>query len=315
MVRITNCYEFTNQVIIFIRKFVFHSLSAPIIFIFFILFLFSCRPKEIDIDVSPPEPKLVVSSQIIPYQTMLVSLTKSFSALAEPTQNDTVTATFLEDVLVEDATVTVSYLGITDTLEMIAPGVYGSVTTLQEEYGTYTLNADDRKGMKITASSVLLPKVSFDTVYPILTKNSSDTIVEIEYSFSDIPLVDNWYVVNYYSKISTDTSRINLDINYFFGRGNNLLVEFDLLNDQTFSGEKYFSKKKLMIVRPTDTIAVTLSNISEGYFKFLNAYKKSSNLFNQLTGEPIDFPSNVQNGYGYFNTHYPDVRTFDLNTY
>ncbi len=43
--------------------------------------LFSCRPKDIDINVKPLDPKLVIFSQIVPDQLMLIMVTKSFSPL------------------------------------------------------------------------------------------------------------------------------------------------------------------------------------------------------------------------------------------
>jgi hypothetical protein len=45
--------------------------------------LFGCVPKPIDIDVKAADPKLVLASQVIPNQIMIVSLTRSFSALKD----------------------------------------------------------------------------------------------------------------------------------------------------------------------------------------------------------------------------------------
>jgi hypothetical protein len=120
-------------------------------------------------------------------------------------------------------------------------------------------------------------------------------------------------VISYYTQ-TTDTNGLNL--NRFFNSGTGQLEDFDLISDKTFENNLYIHTKKLKSeIQPSDTIAVTLSNISEGYFKFLTAYRKSGSLFNQITGEPIDYPTNVVNGYGYFNTYYPDVRVFDLSVY
>ena len=88
-----------------------------------------------------------------------------------------------------------------------------------------------------------------------------------------------------------------------------------MLSDKEMSGGLYEEVRKLHNVKRTDTIAVTLSNISEGYYKFLSTYLKSGNIINQITGEPIDYPTNVNNGYGYFSAHYPDVKIFDLGKY
>jgi hypothetical protein len=280
----------------------------------FVFAFVGCRTKPIDIDVKPGKPKLVVASQILPGNIMVVGLSTSFSALANSTQNDTVSSNFLDNILVKDAFVTVSYSNKIDTLFMVTPGIYSSVSTLQQDYGFYTLFArEPSTNEEIKASSVLLPKVKFDTIFPIINKSVQDTSVSIKYEFTDIPGQDNWYVVNYYLKQSAATG---FNISNYFNKGSSkLLADFDLLSDKTFSQGKYSAETILYSVGHTDTIAVSISNISEGYYQFLTAYKRSGSFFNQLSGEPINYPTNVNNGYGYFNTHYPDIKIFDLNKY
>ncbi len=276
------------------------------------LLLSACLPKPIDIEIEGHRPTLVVSSQIIPGQTMIVALTRSFSALSNSTQGDTVASNFLDNVLVSDALVTVSYLGETDTLYMLTSGIYISTNTLQYSYGTYSLYAKDpATGMEITAESSLLPKVPFDTVYPVITRNPGDTTVRVEFEFSDLP-EKNWYAINYYVK----RSGTGFDINRIFSVGSNkVLTELELLSDLTFDDNVYSNETQLSGIGPTDTIAVAIANISEGYYQFLTAYKRAGGLFNQITGEPVNYPSNVIKGHGYFNTHYPDIKVFDLHNY
>lgn len=285
-----------------------------ILFKFLVLFLLlsACLPKPIDIDIEPYQPKLVVSSQIIPGRVMIVALTKSFSALSNSTEADTVPATFLDSILVSDAIVTVNYLGNTDTLFMITPGIYASINTLQYSYGVYTLSAKDpASGLEITATSTLLPKVDFDTAYPVITRAVGDTSIKVKFEFDDLP-EKNWYAINYYVK----RNGTGIDINSIFSAGSNkVLTELELLSDLTFSDSHYTGETTLSGIGFTDTIAVSIANISEGYFEFLTAYKRAGGLFNQLTGEPVNYTSNVIGGHGYFNTHYPDIRVFDLNNY
>lgn len=282
-----------------------------------ILLLFSCTPDPIDIEIPSFQPKLVVASQIIPNQVMVVGLSMSFSALSNAeNQGDTANSNFLDSVLVEHALVTVSYSGKTDTLYKVQPGIYVSLNTLQQDYGVYTLYVKDSvSGNEVTATSVILPKVSFDNVTPIITKNPGDTVIQVQYSFTDIPGVDNWYVVNYYVK-KPEADSTSFDLNTFNSIGSSqLLSSFELLSDKTFGGPAYSKTTTLEGAAPSDTIAVAVSNISEGYYKFLTAYKRTRTILNQLTGEPITYPSNVYNGYGYFSTHYPDIRVFDLKQY
>jgi hypothetical protein len=194
--------------------------------------------------------------------------------------------------------------------------VYASINTLQYTYGVYTLHVTDTQtGLEVTSSATLLPKVSFDTVYPILTKNPGDTIVDIYYELSDNVAEENYYVVNYIKKVNSQNSA-GIDINQVFSLGSNAFQSyFDLLNDASFTNGKYNLRKKLETVTRQDSIAVMVSNISKGYYDFLSSFKRSGSVVNLLTGEPINYPSNVEGGYGYFNAHYPNTKYFDLKTY
>ncbi len=277
---------------------------------------FACRPKPIDIEVNQASVKLVVSSRIIPNSIMVIALTRSFSALEHKGQADSISAGFLDSVLVSNAIVTVSYMGKTDTLYMIRPGIYGSINTLQYNYGSYSLHVKDiYTGLEATATTTLLPLVPFDTVRPYLVKNPGDTTAYLHYELTDDPAIENYYVVNYVKKLNSSNSN-PLDIGQIFSNGNNAFqTYFDLLNDDSFSNGKYSLDKKLEGVNSRDSIAVSVSNISRGYYEFLSAYKRSGSLINQLTGEPINYPSNVENGYGFFNAHYPSIKVFDMKQY
>ncbi len=279
------------------------------------LFLFQgCTPDGIDIDVKPAEPKIVVASMIIPSSFMFVSLTKSFSALAPIASADTASPSMLNNLVVSNAFVTVSYSGIIDTLSMLLPGVYMSTNTLLTNYNTYTLNVQEPStGMNASAVTTMLPQVKFDTVYPVIIKNPADTIVKIKYIVKDNPNEENFYVVNYILKQSSMGA--SLDISSYFNKGSNKISsEFDLLNDASFT-DNILTKETILKVRPTDSIVVEIANISKGYYEFLTAAKRNGSIITQLASEPIHFPTNVHNGYGYFNAYYPQAKIFYLGQY
>jgi hypothetical protein len=277
--------------------------------------LYSCEPKPIDIDVKPAEARLVVSSQIVPQKNMIIALTKSFSPLDPISNTEALTQNQFNRFLVYNAFVTISYANIIDTLRMLTPGIYESSNVLLMNNGTYTLYArDPASGQKIMAVANLLPKVKFDTVYPIVSKLPTDSSVSVQYKLSDNMNEENYYVVNYILKQASTGA--NLDISSYFNSGSNkILSEFDLLSDVSFTNGSFSKETKLKKVKTTDTIAVEVANISKGYYEFLTAYKRSGDLINQLSGEPINYPSNVINGYGFFNAHYPDSRIFFLKEY
>ena len=288
---------------------------GSLIFLLFVLFFSSCIPKPIDIDIKPPTPKLVIASQIIPNSIMLVSVTRSFSALNSSAQSNNVSQNLLDTVLVSNAFVTVTHGTIIDTLFMLSPGIYGSINVLQQTGGTYELYVHDtQRNLEAQASSILLPRVLFDTVTPFVTRSPQDTTVAIEYTFTDDPSTANYYLVNYIVKLHSGDP-LSIDLNsYFPNQQNKVLSDFDLISDQTFTGT-YTKRTDLFTATGTDTIAVTLSNISKGYFEFLTAFKRANGVINTLTGEPITYPTNILGGFGYFNTHYPDVKYYDLNLF
>lgn len=281
----------------------------------FILFLINgCIPAGIDIDVQPAEPRIAVASQIIPQSYLFVTLTKSFSPLEPIATGDTVASGMLDNFLVSNALVTVAYNNQMDTLNMLVPGIYSSTNVLFTNYTTYTLNViEPSTGLRISAVTSMLPQVKFDTVYPVIIKNPTDTIVKIKYVLKDNPNEENFYVVNYILK--QPSTGANLDISSYFSNGSNkILSTFDLLNDASFT-DNILTKESIINVQSTDSIAVEIANISKGYYEFLTAVKSTGSLLNSIETEPIHFPSNVQNGYGYFNAHYPYAKIFYLGQY
>ncbi|NOQ72747.1 MAG: DUF4249 family protein [Crocinitomix sp.] len=277
-------------------------------FLFLILpmLIFSCRPKDIDINVESEDSKLVVFSHVIPNSYMLISLTQSFSAL-EPQDSVTV-----EDLLVGGAAVSVKFNNETIEFYELAYGLYASVETPTTAGINYELTAI-KGNDTITALSTMLAQATLEEATPIITKTVTDTNTAIRVSFEDNPSEDNWYIINVYKKgAAAETDGID-GVN-FFGNGSNVLAKTVLLSDNEIPG-MYTATLNLDNVHHTDSIVVTLSNIDEQYFNFLNLKQGTGNVFASLNLEPVNYPSNVNNGYGFFNTHYPDIRFYDLSEY
>ncbi|MES2591857.1 MAG: DUF4249 domain-containing protein [Bacteroidota bacterium] len=281
-----------------------------------ILFLMvGCTPKGIDIDVAPAESRIVVASQIIPQKSLVVALTKSFSPLEPIATSEEVGTGLLDNFLVQNALVTVSYNNQTDTLSMLLPGIYVSNDILLTNYNTYTLNVTEPStGMAVSAVTSMLPQVKFDTVYPIVARNVADTVVSVKYVLHDNPAEENFYVVNYILKQASTGA--NLDISSYFGNGSNKILSiFELLNDASFTNSELIHETILSDVTSKDSIAVEVAHISKGYYEFLTAAKRTGGLITQLTSEPIHFPTNVHNGYGFFNAYFPDAKIFFVEEY
>lgn len=281
--------------------------------IFLLTLLSSCLPEPIDIEVEPAEPEIVVSSQIIPDEILVVSLTQSFSALAINLEEDSLTEDFFNDLLIDSALVTVTYAGQTDTLFNLTNGFYGSLSTLQIPLQTYTLYARDyRTGKEITAATQMLPQIQFSSLRPVVDK-SGDSAVSLEFAFND-PSGDNWYALSVVQSTG-ESDNGNLDPNTFLQTGTNLVTTTELIVDKAYNTTTISGTLELPDIGPTDTIAVYLSNITEDYFTFLDARSRSQGIFTQVTAEPVNHPTNVIGGLGFFNAYYPDIRVFDLSQF
>jgi hypothetical protein len=275
-----------------------------VVYIILLLGFVSCRPKSIDIDVESAPPKLVAFTHIIPNSVMIVAVSKSFSVLEGNTEED------LDSLLISGATVQVKFDNKVFDFFELSPGIYASFSEAYQVNQEYELivYAD---GDTISSKTKMLPKVDFTQLTPIVEKLAADTSVYLSLAFNDIPDTPNWYLINIYRKQEGYTGADN--VNYFLN-GSNVLARSILVSDKEFSGtyQKNLIMKEL---HHKDSIVVTLSNINESYYKYLNFKVGGGNVLNQLNIEPVNYPTNIANGYGFFNTHFPDIRFFDLGQF
>ena len=62
-----------------------------------------------------------------------------------------------------------------------------------------------------------------------------------------------------------------------------------------------------------DTIAVYLSNINKDYYDFIQLRLDNRFSLVEFISEPLNYPTNVQGGRGYFNLYVPDIRFLILD--
>lgn len=274
------------------------------IFILLLFGLIACIPEPIEIDVQSAESKLVVFTHIVPDNIMLVALSKSFSVLEGNTEED------YENLLVSGATVKILFDGKTFDFYELRPGIYASYTQAYQIDQEYELVAYIGKDT-IRSKTKMLPKVNFTNVIPRVEKMTADTNIFLNLEFQDLPNVSNWYLINIYRKQAVMDSIDNVN---YFSFGNNQLAKSILVSDKEFSG---VYKRELLVneLFPKDSIAVTLSNINQTYFNYLGYRVSGGTVLNQLNIEPVTYPTNIINGYGFFNTHFPDIKFFDLGQY
>lgn len=278
------------------------------------LLLFSCKPEAIELDVPQAPEKIAVASQQVEGGFLVLTLSRTFSALSnkKPNLSDTNMA-LPEELLVKGALVQLVRGGEQITLREVSSGIYAAEELMQADYSSYTLQVvDAEKGQTLSAQTVMLPQVQFDAV-DVQRNPQKGTEYSIHYAFTDLPGIANWYVVNYYTKDNRNDSLPDnpANVDYIAKRMLEQRLDYDLICEADLQGGQY-SITKRFTNNQLDTFAVALSNISQGYYEFLKAQKKYNTLVNQIRGEVVNLPTNISNGYGYFNLHTPHVKVIDL---
>lgn len=272
-----------------------------------LFWMMSCNPEPIDIEIPQADPKLVVHSQALPDQALIITLSKSFSALSSPnednidtTKQDSINNAFLNQFLVDDAIITIQGPDYNDTLIRLTKGVFTAPFFPFTVGNTYELNAQDLiDDFSVSSFATTLPIVGFDTISASRGTGEDSLEITLNYKVND-PEEENYYLVNVYTDSIPQSNFFS-----FNGSAENSSISF---SDREFP-EGQVEREDHFDVSNTDTLIVSLTNISKDYFDFLEARKRSGNSF---LSEPIEFPSNVENGLGYFNLHAPSIHVVTI---
>jgi len=270
----------------------------------FSLLLSSCLPDPLEVEGVPKiKPEIVVSSQILTDQSLVVLLTKSFGALDASDDSDP--EELLNQIAINDALVTITGPEGIDTLSFIESGVYGGLTNPLEAGQRYFLKVTSPTMGEVSATTIVKPQTQFDEIDATLFFNGfDDTLAQVTYGFQDLP-GKNFYMVNVQRLRQENIEERLLNPRAFIR----------LITDEAFDGEPYSESFRVF---PTDfsegdTVAVYLSNISEEYYRFIKLRVDNRFSFIEFLGEPINYPSNVEGGKGFFNLYLPDIRVFTLS--
>lgn len=265
--------------------------------------MMGCLPEPLPVDGIPQlEPKIVVSTQVTSEQSLLILLTKSVGALEASDDSDP--EELLDQIAINDATVSLHHNELTYTLISLNNGLYTSGPIPLVAGDAYTLVVESPTLGTVTASTTVQGKVSFDFLDAQIFYNGYDTLAEVSYGFNDPP-GPNFYMLNV-QHLTNDAQPEDLL---------NPEIFIALLNDRTFEGPDYFNRERIPARRdfvPGDTVGIFLSNISEEYFDFMKVRVDSRFNFSDFLGEPANYPSNVKGGLGFFNLYIPDVRILEL---
>lgn len=264
----------------------------------------ACLPDPLPVDGIPKlEQKIVVSSQMIPGQAVAVLLTKSVGALDASDDSDP--EELINQIMITDAQVTLVGGGVTYPLTYLNLGVYGAVAVPLVAGQSYTLHVNSPSAGKVTATTIVKPLITFQAIETGIYIIGRDTLAEVNYTISD-PRGKNWYMVNAQHIESQD-----------FENGSRLLnpwITTKLLDDAGFEGGVKQENFRVLFdeVKVGDTLAVMLSNINEDYYDYMKVREDSRFSTASFLGEPINYPTNVEGGLGFFNLYVPDVRLFIL---
>jgi hypothetical protein len=263
----------------------------------------SCIPDPLEVDGLPTvKPQIVVSTQIIPDQTLVVLLTKTFGALDASEDSDP--QQVLNQIAVTDATVTITGPAGTNTLLSLGNGFYGGAAMTFVPGQEYGLDIKSVSLGQVSATTTVKPQVTFDDITAELFYNGfNDTLAQITYRIND-PAEKNWYMLNVQEFEQDELVENVLNPNAFMR----------MLDDAPFNGQAFTETFRVFPrdFAPGDTIAVFLSNVSEQYYNFLQLRIDNRFSFIEYLSEPVNYPSNVKGGKGFFNLYLPDVRLFVL---
>ena len=268
----------------------------------FAVLMGGCLPEPLPVNDLPQlEPKIVVSSQMVHDQSVAILLTKSFGALdASESSNPEL---LLSQIAISDAVVRIEGEGFADTLDLIDIGVYGSVAIPFVDEGWYTLYVDSPSMGKVSAITQVKTAVRFNTLSAFINDTGFDTLARVNYSLQDVA-GKNYYMINV-QHISAEEPPDPQDFL-------NPNVFIKLIEDQQENDGQEISESFNAIFRrdfiPGDTVMIQLANIDRQYFEFLQLRRDTRFNFSDFLGEPVNYPSNVAGGLGWFTLHFPDVR-------
>jgi Domain of unknown function (DUF4249) len=266
------------------------------------LMLLSCLPEPLPVDDIPKlETKIVVSSQIIPNAGLVVFVSKSIGALDAGDDSDP--ENLIAQIAISDAVVTLGVNDNLDTLENLGNGLYGNIILDWQSNIDYTLTVHTTSLGSVHAVTRLPDFVSFNEVSATIFDNGFDSLAQINYRLTD-PIGENYYMIN------VQRFRSSQELSSLV----NPRIFTKLFDDKEFDGQQKAETFNVLFQEFSegDSIAVSMANISKAYYDFLKVRSDNRFSFVEFAGEPINYPTNVQGGYGFFNLHTPDARVFIL---
>jgi hypothetical protein len=263
----------------------------------------SCSPEPLKLEqVNSIQPEIVVSSQILPNNLVVILLTKTVSHLEVSGQPDTKIP--IDKIAVDDAVVKIKANGKIYSLKRVDQGRYETKEIPLKEGLTCELVVNSNTLGEITSTTVVQAPVKFDSVAARIYFNGYNNYwAEVKYAFNDPP-EKNFYMLNVHSAIKGEL------ITDMVGP----VTYTRLLEDEAFNGNE-FSEMFHAVNKnfyDGDTVTISLTNVSPEYYRYVQLRMENNLEVVEIFSEPIHYPTNVVGGRGFFNLHFPDRRLLVL---
>ncbi len=255
-------------------------INYSFLFLAFAVTLVSCNlEQEIDINLPDYESRYVVECYLEPGQPFSLLLTQTASYFDPfPSTN----AEFLDDILVDGATVTIAHGGQTFTLQnglffnplsrkaynYLAPDL---VPTDYEQ--SFELNIVTPDGKTITATTRILRPVPIDSI--VVEFLEDDTLARVLTYFKDIPNEQN-----YFRRMFHEHSLDSIPLQDF-------ATDDRFVEDNFVFGSAYN-------FAAGDTVFNTIFHIDRPYYDFFNSVQTAASSNGNPFGQPSPIISNLQ---------------------
>lgn len=279
--------------------------------------LFSCRkPEPISIKLPQQKDVPVLSATMADDKSVVVTAGYSIGALTkvdEDGNNDDIP----RGLLVDSGMVRITNSdGQAYTLRQVSAGVFATNELQLTPGASYTLQVTDyKKGTNATATTVYMPQPQGSKVTPVYEGvRGGDTLYKLQVNIPDAQQGAQYFISYTTTRQLRETMKaLSLPASKKMSAIATLEPkQLELLQSNT-NGE--LNHAITIKVCTKDTLLVQVGRVDDGYYKYLQAYKRTGYLINQLTGEPINLPTNVKTGYGYFALCKPNRYVFDMNKY
>ena len=257
---------------------------------------------------------MVISSNVVNENLIIVSAgysNRSTASLATGT-----TDSLPVEMLIDSAIITINAANEAPVrLHKLSPGIFSTSGITLKPDTEYLLTVTDcKKGLVATATATYAANINPISISANQVGPDTDSLLRINVFIDEITTRD-YYFVSYSTIAQLRKAAGALKYNVS-NKDLSALVSFESkriqLFDNSMARQNKLEGSLTTKAGKGDTLLVQVAKVDKAYYDYLAAYKRTGYFINQLSGEPINLPSNINNGYGYFALYRPKVLFFDV---